>query len=108
MADKLIRVDFSKLDYEVHDNRPRGRPEDLGYRHRRTDRMAFLLEGYARVSQRGVPHVVVVRGETTYSVCWFSRGGFWRVFFPYPSWGAEQTKLDFYNDNEVVQYFDAK
>jgi hypothetical protein len=37
------------------------------------------------VSAKEVPHLVVRRGSTTFSICWFGKGGFFRVFWPYPN-----------------------
>lgn len=40
---------------------------------------ARVLGGTVRISQRGVPHVLV----GGYSVCWFHTPKFFRVFWPY-------------------------
>ena len=101
-----FKVDFSQLDSEATDNNKlRGRPDEVAYVSARTERMAGWLSGYARVSKRGVPHVVITKDSVTYSVCWFGKGRFWRIFYPYPSWGRDQNKLDIQTDEEVLTYF---
>ena len=46
-----------------------------------------------RVSDRGVPHVVIGIGDTKYSICYFVKSETFRIFFPYPA--TEQTKRNF-------------
>ena len=43
-----------------------------------------LRGGELRVSRRGVPHLVVKGERGTCSACWFGRGGFFRIFYPFP------------------------
>lgn len=58
-----------------------------------------------RRSQRGVPHVLVKVKDATYSVCWFWQRRFYRVFFPFPSDDAPQTRYDFTTPDEVSTFF---
>lgn len=51
-----------------------------------------LKAGY-QVSKKGVPHLIFTRGGMTYSAVFFARTGEWGIFWPFPSRGAEQTRI---------------
>lgn len=55
-----------------------------------------------RRSWRGVPHVVVTTGVSTFSVCYFRKARVYRVFSPYPS--AAQVKVNLSDARDVVSY----
>ncbi len=57
-----------------------------------------------RESRRGVPHIVVITGYETFSVCYFGKTQTYRVFWPYPSWGRRTNKSDFKDLEGVKKY----
>lgn len=59
------------------------------------------INAYARISNRGVPHIVI--NEIEASVCYFGRSKTWRVFEPYTG-QSDQTKTDFETIDEVEEY----
>jgi len=59
-----------------------------------------------QISARNVPHLVVDMGDTTFSACWFGKGGFFRVFWPYPSHGQKQSTKDCKTIAEVKEFLD--
>jgi hypothetical protein len=56
-----------------------------------------------RESARGVPHLLVMGGdgEPMASVAWFGREEMYRVFWPWPSNGATQSKRTHYTPEGV-------
>jgi hypothetical protein len=57
-------------------------------------KLAEEVGGIYRVSRRGVPHIIKKIGDITYSACFFIKGNFWRVFYPFGRFGQfEQTKI---------------
>ena len=55
-----------------------------------------------RVSYHGVPHLVI---DNRYSVCYFSGSKMWRIFYPYPSNGQIQRRVDLFAEEDVINYF---
>ena len=68
------------------------------------DGLASRIGGFVRWSKGGVPHIVVDVSASTYSVCYFGKDKFYRVFYPFP--GEVQLRLDFFTSGGVVKYFD--
>lgn len=50
-----------------------------------------------------VPHLVAKVGEG-FSICWFGKSKFFRVFHPYPHYSETPTRSDFRKPQEVVEY----
>ncbi len=69
--------------------------------------LAVNIDGTYRQSRRGVPHVTKKIGDITYSTCFFIRGNFWRVFYPYGQF-EEQTKITMKSANEVIDFMKEK
>ncbi len=65
----------------------------------------FVSGTKARLSRRKVPHLVVWADEEIYSVCFFGKTKTWRIFYPWPSYGKTQTKMDFPTFGHVIEYF---
>ncbi len=65
--------------------------------------LAEKIGGFVRLSKKGVPHIVVERGGRTYSVCYFASTNTFRVFWPYPSYGAVQSKKTVANEEAVIK-----
>ncbi len=61
------------------------------------------IGGEVRISKRGVPHIVIAKGDTTYSIAYMGRKRFWRVFYPYPS--NNQKKKNFSNIEQLQLFF---
>ncbi len=99
-----FKVDFGQLEWGTIENKLRGRPEDISLLESRLEHVAATLGGYVRVSRRGRPHIVLCRGDVTYSLS-CSYGDVWHIFFPFPSWGMESTHLEFVSATEVIKYF---
>jgi hypothetical protein len=55
-----------------------------------------------RWSRNHVPHLVVMADEN-FSVCWFGKGRFFRVFFPYPSPSMGPERFDLLTPEAVVE-----
>lgn len=55
-----------------------------------------------RWSWKGVPHVVVTTGVSTFSVCYFRGARVYGVFSPYPS--AVQDRENLLDAQDVVRY----
>jgi len=68
--------------------------------------LAKRLGARYRNSRRGVPHILYATHGVVYSICYFRNHDTWRVFFPYPS--AEQTRVDFCSEDEVVSFLEAR
>lgn len=68
----------------------------------RLQRVATQVGGIYRISNRGVPHLVVSGGSGMCSVCYFGSTRTWRVFYPYP--GRDQNKMDFKDESNLVSY----
>jgi hypothetical protein len=66
--------------------------------------LAAALDGRLRISQRGVPHILVEYGGTTYSLAYFSRTDTYRAFFPWPSRGPQE-RTDFASRAAVLDFF---
>jgi hypothetical protein len=66
------------------------------------------IHGIYRRSVRDVPHLVV---EELWSVCYFGKNKFYRVFYPYGRNGCfypyPQVKKNFQTAKEVAEYFNA-
>jgi hypothetical protein len=69
-----------------------------------------LPDAVLRISKSGVPHVLLeVKGKTEdtepiiYSVCWFKRLGFFRIFYPWLH--DRQTREDCATVQDVVAFF---
>lgn len=100
-----FKVDFSQLDWGAVDNKLRGRPDEVALVVAKHDRMAARIGGRVSTTRRGVPHIVVSKEKVTYSISWYRGSNYWRIFYPYPSWGADVTVLNLSTDEEVVKYF---
>ena len=70
--------------------------------------LSELLCGTFRVSNKGVPHIIVrcIAIERSYSVAYFGKSKTWRVFFPYMEFDVKQTKWDFKTEDEVLKFFE--
>lgn len=63
--------------------------------------MAQFLGGTFNISKRGVPYILVEGTYFKFSICWFGKGRFWRLFYP---WGeTNQIKENFkaYQKEEI-------
>lgn len=69
--------------------------------HQKTKKMAMELKGDFRLTEKDVPHVRVIIGRKIYSICWFHKSKFWRVFQGPPI-------IDFYEDSKLIEWFDNK
>jgi len=67
--------------------------------------MAESIKGRYRVSGRGVPHIVVTMGKIKYSVCYFATNNLWRIFYPWGTYGIEQTKITIKGSEKVIGFF---
>lgn len=72
-----------------------------------TGRLAYInnllaVPGTLVVSRRGVPHLVLPRCGTTYSVAYFASKKFWRVFYPYQT--DRPTTKDFKHPHELATW----
>jgi len=65
----------------------------------------YVSRTQARFSRRKVPHLIVWAYGEVYSVCFFNSTKTWRVFYPWPSYGKTQTKIDIPSFGHVVEYF---
>jgi len=64
----------------------------------------FAKDTAFRWSRNSVPHLLVELGRgVVYSVCYFKRQGFWRVFYPY-GYVSTQEKQDFYSVEEILKF----
>lgn len=55
---------------------------------------ANMLGGEFRVSQRGVPYLILKTEKGWISVSYFGRGNFFRIFSPFPSLDGRQDRWD--------------
>lgn len=73
----------------------------------RLKKMGEALNGSRlRVSQRGVPHLVVPRGLRSFSVTYFASTDTWKVFWPWPTYGRQQRSRSFHSDGAVVRFLE--
>ena len=63
-----------------------------------------ILKGHLRISRKGVPHIIVSRHGTSFSICRFGKRKIWRVFYPYPSYLRPQIKKDFSSIIGVINF----
>lgn len=72
-------------------------------------KLAEDISGMYRISRRNVPHIIKKIGDVTYSACFFIKGKFWRVFYPYGEYGEhKQTKITMKSIDEVKRFFQEK
>ena len=65
-----------------------------------------VFDSDLEISRRGVPHLLILREGTIYSVCYFSRSRMFRIFYPFGSFNEK--KFDIKLRGEVVSYFTSK
>jgi hypothetical protein len=61
------------------------------------------IGGCLRISNASVPHLLLLKNNIVYSICYFGKGRKFRIFYPYRS--DEQKKLDLKLREDVVKYF---
>lgn len=66
---------------------------------------AEVLNGKFRRTQKNVPHVIAEKDGVMHSICFFGKGNFFRVWWPWP--GGEQEQCDFKTLEDLKEYFDA-
>ncbi len=64
--------------------------------------LPYIKNARLRISLNKVPHLVVAE---KYSIAWMKRKKIFRVFYPYPSHGKEQTRIDFTSESLLISYF---
>ncbi len=58
-----------------------------------------------RRSAKGVPHLVFLGEIQAYSIGYFKKGNFWRVFYPYGI-GSKQKRRDFNTAREAFEFIE--
>ena len=68
-------------------------------------RLAATVHGQYRLSQRGVPYIILKVGNIWYSICYFATNDIWRIFYPWGDYAVSQTKLTIKTEREVEALF---
>ena len=63
------------------------------------------IGGDLKISNGGVPHLVLEKDGIPASVCYFGRSDVYRVFTTYMQFSSPQTKIDFNTPEQVIEYF---
>lgn len=65
---------------------------------------AATVNGEYRLTQNGVPHILCVGRDTTFSLVYAAKSEKWKAFFPWPAPSEKQTRKYFFDEDDMIRF----